>query len=181
DLAYEFADGAVTQVWTERAKTPAEIEAEKVAAAEATLYEQQRALVPATLALIAALQSTIPDVITAANGSYWDGQEQGQPWRPVTSYVDAYPLGWEVTHNGKTWVALREGASGEPGVVTGDWQEKQEPGEIVDWVQPQAGSEYPVGAIVRHNGHLWRNDHTGPNGWEPGTTGSQWTDLGPTD
>lgn len=105
-------------------------------------------------------------------------QEVGAPWVEPTGYLDAYPLDFEVTHNGKTWVALRNGASGEPGVVTGDWQEKQVEGEYTEWVQPYAGSEYPVGALVTHKGHKWRNDHTGPNGWEPGATGSQWTDLG---
>lgn len=122
-----------------------------------------------------------PSLVEDANRRYLaaEGTTEGDPWRPVTGYHDAYPSGWEVTHAGKTWVALRSGASGEPGIVTGDWQEKQEPGEVVDWVQPQAGSEYPVGANVRHNGRIWRNDHTGPNGWVPGENGSQWTDIGP--
>lgn len=36
-----------------------------------------------------------------------------------------------------------------------------------------------TGALVTHHGHVWRNDHGAGNAWEPGTTGSQWTDLGP--
>jgi len=39
DLAYEFADGAVTQVWTERAKTPEELEAEVEDANRRTIEE----------------------------------------------------------------------------------------------------------------------------------------------
>ncbi|WP_396935239.1 hypothetical protein [Mycolicibacterium sp.] len=39
DLTYEFADGAVAQVWTERPKTPDEIEAETEAANERTLRD----------------------------------------------------------------------------------------------------------------------------------------------
>ena len=68
-----------------------------------------------------------------------EGVSEGDPWRQPTGYHDAYPSGWQVTHNGKTWVALRNGASGEPGIDTGDWQEYQEPGQVVDWVLPQAG------------------------------------------
>lgn len=127
-----------------------------------------------TIALAPARIGAVSRQVLAA-----EGVSMGDPWRQPTGYHDAYPSGWQVTHNGKTWVALRNGASGEPGVVTGDWQEYQEPGQVVDWVQPQAGSEYPVGALVRHNGRIWENTHTAPNGWEPGTTGAQWTDMGP--
>lgn len=117
--------------------------------------------------------------VERANLDYLEasGVVPGGLWRQPTGYHDSYPLGWEVEHNGKAWISLRAGASGEPGVVTEDWKEKQEPGQIVDWVQPHAGSEYPVGALVRHENRIWRNDHSGPNGWEPGTTGAQWTDV----
>ena len=114
------------------------------------------------------------------------GRGPGQPWQPVTGYQNAYPLGYLVTHDGKEWTATRDGATGTPG-ESPDWQ--QVPGtdpetgetEILPWVQPHAGSEYEPGALVTYGGHVWRNDHTGPNGWEPGTTGAQWTDLGPID
>lgn len=106
------------------------------------------------------------------------GREPGQPWIQPTGYHDAYPHGWEVTHGGKTWTSTRNGASGVPG-ESPDWREVATEGQVLDWSQPHAGSEYPVGAIVRHNGRIWRNDHVTVNGWEPGTTGSQWTDLGP--
>lgn len=107
------------------------------------------------------------------------GRQPGDPYEEPTGYHNAYPKGWTVTHGGKTWEASRDGASGEPGVVLGDWREVVEPGEIPDWRQPQAGQEYPVGAVVRHEGRLWRNDHVGPNGWRPGTPHSQWADIGP--
>lgn len=57
--------------------------------------------------------------------------------------------------------------------------EPETPGiEYTPWVQPSAGTEYAIGAIVSHNGHLWENTYD-RNGWEPGQPHSQWTDLGP--
>lgn len=130
--------------------------------------------------------SSAPDQAAALAADFLrarDGEEDPDnppPWQPVTGYHDAYPKGAIRTHEGKVWEATRDGASQEPG-NSPDWREVAQGDEELDWVQPHAGSEYPVGAIVRHNGHRWRNDHTGPNGWEPGTNGSQWTDLGPID
>lgn len=47
-----------------------------------------------------------------------------------------------------------------------------------EWKQPESTEGYEYGAIVIHNGHLWRNDFDGAGGniWEPGVYG--WTDLG---
>lgn len=168
--------------------TAADIEAAIAADPDATVDHLAEALAialdqtaPAVKPLIDALLITNPEVIETANQIYLasEGVQDGDPWRPVTGYHDAYPLGFTVHHDGKLWVSLRAGASGEPGNAPGDWQEYQEPGQAVDWVQPQAGSEYPVGALVRHDGRIWENTHTGPNGWMPGAPGSQWTDVGP--
>lgn len=127
--------------------------------------------------------ATLPGTIAAHVGLYQQAaglyQTSGAAWVAPTGYHDAYPRSAEVTHADKTWIALRDGASGEPGVVTGDWQEKQVEGEYAEWVRPHAGAEYPPGTLVTHNGRYWRNDHTAGNGWEPGTNGSQWADLGP--
>ena len=54
--------------------------------------------------------------------------------------------------------------------------EPEEPDEIPDWVQPTAGTEYPIDAVVFHNERIWRNTHPA-NAWEPGTQGSQWVDV----
>lgn len=128
-------------------------------------------------ATIATAPAQVEEMVATYQAAAGIHQTDGDEWAPVTSYLDAYPLGIEVTHGGKTWRSLRNGASGEPGVATGDWQEVQTGPDPVDWVQPHAGAEYPVGAIVRHNGRLWRNDHTAPNGWAPGTNGSGWMDI----
>ena len=157
------------QVTSSRAYTEAENAAADAAVAAEQARAEQEKLAADTEAVVRAMVATAQP------------PADGQPYVAPTGYQNAYAKDTTCTYAGKTWRALRDGAVGVPGESPGDWQQVAGPGEIVDWVQPQAGSEYPVGAIVRHNGHLWRNDHTGPNGWEPGTTGSQWTDLGPTD
>lgn len=122
---------------------------------------------------LAATEQDVADIIRA----HQPDRQDGDPWVQPTGYMDAYLLGSIVTHNGKTWVATQNGTAGEPGVA--GWREQQEEGQVVEWVAPHAGEEYPVGALVTHQGRTWRNDHTGPNGWEPGQPGSQWTDIGP--
>ena len=49
------------------------------------------------------------------------------------------------------------------------------PPEIVSpeqWVQPEGAHDaYPAGALVLHNGSVWRNTHGDGNVWEPGVSG----------
>lgn len=42
-------------------------------------------------------------------------------WTCPAGLLDVYLAGSHVTHGGSTWVALRDGATGEPGVATDDW------------------------------------------------------------
>lgn len=102
---------------------------------------------------------------------------EGAPFVQPTGAHDAYPKDSIVTHDGKTWRATRAGANGVPG-ESPDWWLIPEGGEIPAWTQPHAGTEYELGALVTHNGHVWENEHD-LNGWEPGTPHSQWKDLGP--
>lgn len=125
--------------------------------------------------LTAALDTT-PGLIEALLSA--TGRENGANYVPPTGYHDAYPKGWEVSDDGAEWIATRDGARGVPGEGF-DWVRKTPKNGIPIWAPVQAGSERAVGVIVSHKGRLHRNDHTGPNGWEPGTTGSQWTDIGP--
>lgn len=106
------------------------------------------------------------------------GRVEGDEYVQPTGYHNAYQYDAVVTYGGKKWKSTRNGANGIPG-QSPDWVQVAEEGEILEWVQPHAGSEYPVGAVVKHKGRLWRNDHVAVNGWEPGTVGSQWTDIGP--
>lgn len=105
------------------------------------------------------------------------GRDKGQPFVKPTGTHNAYPLGWTVTHNGLEWEPLREGATEVPG-ESGDWRQVAEEGEILDWIAPTgAHNAYLVNAIVRHKGEIWQNIHTGPNGWEPGSSHSQWIEV----
>lgn len=97
------------------------------------------------------------------------GLKPGDPWRPPSGAHDSYPKGWEVTHDGKTWIADADGTAWEPGVA--GWTQKVEEGEHPEWVQPGGHNTYSAGAIVRHDGQLWVNTHGDGNGWEPGVYG----------
>lgn len=123
--------------------------------------------------LVSALGST-PGLVDALLTS--TGREPGAEYVAPTGAHDAYPLGWVVTHEGVEYEATRDGAVGVPGDSV-DWRRIAAENEVLPWVQPMAGQEYPVGAIVTHQGKTWRNDHVGPNGWEPGQPGSQWTEI----
>lgn len=69
--------------------------------------------------------------------------------------------------------ALEAGQSGETGGET----------NYDEWEQPIAGltDKYQQGAIVRHNGILWRSEYPGQNVWEPGVLGTEalWTEYTP--
>ena len=106
------------------------------------------------------------------------GRADGEAYVPPTGAHDAYPKDWTVRQIGKTYRSTRNGANGIPG-ESPDWILEPDGDEVLEWEQRQAGSEYPVGSIVSLAGRLYRNDHSRPNGWKPGTTGSQWTDIGP--
>ena len=60
-----------------------------------------------------------------------------------------------------------------------DEPEPEEPA-YPEWV-PWDGisSDYQPGAIVQHNGKLWRSDYSGQNVWEPGTVGTKglWVEV----
>lgn len=76
-------------------------------------------------ATIATAPAQVEEMVATYRAAAGIHQADGDEWAPVTSYLDAYPLGIEVVHGGKTWRALRNGASGEPGITPGDWQEVQ--------------------------------------------------------
>lgn len=124
------------------------------------------------------LQTALAEV-PALQTAYLDstGRGMGEPYKPPTSYLDAYPKGWTVTHDGTEWVALRDGAIGVPG-MSSDWREVLEEGQIPEWTKPNSYLDaWEPGAVVTHEGRTWRNDYTAGNSWEPGTPHSQWTDI----
>lgn len=79
------------------------------------------------------------------------GIEPGDPWVQPTSAVDAYPLGWTVTHGGKTWVSLTPANVWEPGVS--GWREVVDDGGPPAWVQPTGAHDaYQTGDRVAFEG-----------------------------
>ena len=105
------------------------------------------------------------------------GRQDGDDYVEPTGYHDAYPLDAIVACGGNRWRSTRGGATGVPG-GSPDWREIAEEGQILPWDEPHAGSKYPAGAVVTHNGRTWRNDLGRPNGWRPGQPGAFWTDIG---
>lgn len=101
------------------------------------------------------------------------GINSGDEWTQPSGAHDAYSEGWEVTYGGKTWESLISGNVWEPG--TSGWREKVEPGnDPPAWIQPTGAHDaYSEGALVTHNGEVWRSIHPGErtNVWEPGVHG----------
>lgn len=101
------------------------------------------------------------------------GVAEGEEWRQPTSAVDAYPLDWTVTHDGKQWVSLVAANVWEPGVSA--WREVVEDGDVPEWVQPTGGHDaYNTGDQVMFEGDVYESVIDGnvwsptayPQGWE---------------
>lgn len=97
-----------------------------------------------------------------------DGTGATPAWVQPTGAMDAYPTGYIVTHGGKTWVALADNTTGEPGVS--GWREQTAEGAgPAEWVQPSGATDaYALGAEVTHNGKTWVSK-VAANVWEPGS------------
>lgn len=105
------------------------------------------------------------------------GRHEGDDWVQPLGAHDAYPVDWQVQHNGKTWVSLIDNNVWEPGVSS--WGEVTDGVTLPTWVQPTGAHDaYTEDAWVMHNGRVWLNKHPA-NVWEPGTVGAPWTDMGP--
>ena len=102
------------------------------------------------------------------------GQVDGDEWVQPTDATNAYPKGWTVTHDGKTWVSLTPANVWEPGVS--GWREVAEEGSgAPEWVQPTGATDaYQTGDHVMFegaeyvsliDGNVWSpTDY--PQGWE---------------
>lgn len=115
--------------------------------------------------------------------------EPGDPWVRPTHALNAYPYGWVVTHESKTWRSTTPGNVGEPGVS--GWREQVPEGEAPpEWVQPAGAHDaYGVGERVLWEGQVWfstreANVWAPPEGWamenppepepDPGTGEMPW-------
>ena len=121
-----------------------------------------------TLATAGKQMDAIARDVLAAQG-ITDGDEWVQP----TDATNAYPKGWTVTHDGKTWVSLTPANVWEPGVS--GWREVVEEGATPEWVQPTGAHDaYQTGDHVMFegteyvsliDGNTWSpTDY--PQGWE---------------
>lgn len=133
--------------------------------------------VDAHLAVVTPLRARLaalaraPQQVDRINADTLDalGVVDGKPWRQPRGAFDAYPEGWTVTHQGKTWVSLTPANVWKPG--TSGWREQVTDGEYPAWVQPTGAHDaYEAGAIVTHGSQLWRSTADN-NVWEPGVYG----------
>src|SRR5690625_1615937 len=104
------------------------------------------------------------------------GTSEGEAWVQPTSAVDAYPQGWIVTHNGKTWEALTPACVWEPGVS--GWREVTEEGEgPAEWVAPTGAHDaYQTGDRVTFDGQVYESTIDG-NVWSPADHPAGWTQI----
>jgi hypothetical protein len=117
--------------------------------------------------------TTIPDRINELNIGYLaaQGTVPGQDWRQPTGPFDAYPVDWEVLHNGKTWVSTIPFNVWEPGISS--WREVVPEGAPPpDWVQPDSTNPYMIGDKVTFEGQIWEslidNNVWSPTGYPQG-------------
>ena len=134
----------------------------------AALLDAARAEYQRRRDLTSAIDST-PGLIEALLTT--TGREPGAEWVQPLGAFEAYSEGWEVTHDGKTWVSLIAANVWVPG-ETG-WREIPSEGNIPDWVQPTGAHDaYKQGDQVTHKDGVWTSDGDS-NIWEPGVYG--WT------
>lgn len=104
------------------------------------------------------------------------GVEPGQEWRQPTGAHDAYPEGWEVTFDGKTWVSTTPANVWQPG-VSGWREEPQEGSGAPDWVQPTGAHDaYNLGDLVSFQGVVYQSTIDG-NVWSPADYPQGWEQV----
>ena len=123
----------------------------------------------------ARIEST-PGTIEALNRDYLDaeGTEPGQAWRQPAGAHDAYPEGWAVEHDGKTWVSLTPANTWEPGVS--GWREVTDEGDApAEWVRPSGAHDaYQTGDRVTFEGAVYESIHPTANTWSPNEYAAAW-------
>lgn len=91
------------------------------------------------------------------------------PWQQPTGAHDAYDVGTFVHHADRIWLNLTAANVWEPGVS--GWRDTPIDGTPGLWVQPTGAHDaYPLGAVVIHNGQVWRST-VAANVWAPGVFG----------
>ena len=103
------------------------------------------------------------------------GVEPGGEWVQPTDATNAYPKGWTVTHDGKTWVSLTPANVWEPGLS--GWREIVEEGETPEWVAPTGAHDaYQTGDHVMFEGAEYVSLIDG-NTWSPADYPQGWEEI----
>lgn len=103
------------------------------------------------------------------------GKSSGAAWQQPTGAHNAYPAGWQVTHNGKTWESLVAANVWTPGVA--NWREVTTGTTPPAWVQPVGAQDaYPKGAKVTYQGSTYESLIDG-NVWSPTAYPAGWKKL----
>lgn len=106
------------------------------------------------------------------------GIEPGQEWVQPTGAHDAYPEGWEVVHDGKTWVSTTPANVWRPGAS--GWREVVEEGDAPpEWAQPTGAHDaYGTGDQVTFEGAVYESVMDG-NTWSPSAYPAGWKRVDP--
>lgn len=100
-----------------------------------------------------------------------EGVSMGDPWRQPTGAHDAYPEGFTVTHDGKTWLNLTPANAWEPG--TSGWREEVADG-YPEWVAPTGAHDaYKTGDRVSFEGADYES-LIDENTWSPSAYPAGW-------
>lgn len=103
------------------------------------------------------------------------GQVDGDEWVQPTDATNAYPKGWTVTHDGKTWISLTPANVWQPGVS--GWREVVEEGAAPEWVQPTGAHDaYQTGDHVMFEGQEYKSLIDG-NTWSPTDYPQGWEEI----
>lgn len=102
------------------------------------------------------------------------GKVDGAAWVQPTGAHNAYPLGWKVSHNNKTWESTTPANVWQPGVS--GWREIVAEGYAA-WIQPTGAHDaYKIGDRVSFNGSNYES-LINANTWSPTAYPAGWKKL----
>ena len=102
-----------------------------------------------------------------------DARPTGTEWVQPVGAFDAYPTGWQVTHNGTVWESTTAANVWEPGVSS--WREVTAQGSApAAWVQPTGAQDaYASGDRVTFEGQVYESV-IDANVWSPTAYPAGW-------
>jgi len=122
--------------------------------------------------------TVLPQTMNTMNANYLAaaGVSAGEPWVQPTGAHNAYPLDWEVTHNGTIWTSTVMSNVWEPGVA--NWREVVAAGGACPaWVQPTGAQDsYAVDDCVLFDGKCYKS-LLDANTWSPSDYPAGWSQV----